>query len=104
MVIFILLVICFILVEFEFWIYEDDIVCERVVVEVFDIMVISLFKKYVFLLVLYFVMFNFYNLDFNYRDVVVMLLGVILEGCYEVMKFWLEDVFLFVLEVLKDKE
>lgn len=84
--------------------YEDDIVCERVVVEVFDIMVVSFFKKYVFLLVLYFVVFNFYNLDFNYWDVVVMLLGVIFEGCYEVMKIWLEDVFLFVLELLKDKE
>jgi hypothetical protein len=84
--------------------HEDDIACERAAAEVLDTMATSLPKKHVFPPVLHFAVSNIHNSDPNYRDAAVMSLGVISEGCYEVMKTRLEDVLSLVLESLKDKE
>jgi len=100
----ILSVICPILAEPESRVHEDDIACERAVAEVLDTMATSLPKKHVFPPVLHFAVSNFHNSDPNYRDAAVMSLGVISEGCYEVMKTRLEEVLSLVLEALKDKE
>lgn len=100
----ILSVICPILAEPESRVHEDDIACERAAAEVLDTMATSLPKKHVFPPVLHFAVSNFHNSDPNYRDAAVMSLGVISEGCYEVMKTRLEDVLSLVLEALKDKE
>jgi hypothetical protein len=100
----ILAVICPILAEPESRVHEDDIACERAAAEVLDTMATSLPKKHVFPPVLHFAVSNIHNSDPNYRDAAVMSLGVISEGCYEVMKTRLEDVLSLVLESLKDKE
>lgn len=100
----ILSVICPILAEPESRLHEDDIACERAAAEVLDTMATSLPKKHVFPPVLHFAVSNFHNPDPNYRDAAVMSLGVISEGCYEVMKSRLEDVLSLVLEALKDTE
>lgn len=100
----ILAVMCPILAEPDSRVHEDDIACERAAAEVLDTMATSLPKKHVFPPVLHFAVSNFQNPDPHYRDASVMSLGVISEGCYEVMKTRLEDVLSLVLAALKDKE
>ena len=64
----------------------------------------SLPRKHVFLPVLEFSASNFQNADPKYREASVMSLGVISEGCFEVMKNKLESILTIVLQSLKDPE
>ena len=67
-------------------------------------MTMSLPRKHVFLPVLEFSASNFQNADPKYREASVMSLGVISEGCFEVMKNKLESILTIVLQSLKDPE
>lgn len=100
----ILTVMCPILAEPDARHSESDVSSDRAAAEVLDTMAMNLPKKHVFPPVLFFAMANFKNPDHNWREAAVMALGVISEGCYEVMKGQLDDVLCLVLEALTDSE
>jgi hypothetical protein len=100
----ILAVMCPILAEPDTRNHEDEVAPEHAAAEVLDTMAMNLPKKHIFPPVLHFSVSNCRNPDPNYRDAAVMALGVISEGCFEVMKTRLEEVLALVLEALKDKE
>jgi hypothetical protein len=100
----ILAVMCSILAEPDTRNHEDEVAPEHAAAEVLDTMAMNLPKKHIFPPVLHFSVSNCRNPDPNYRDAAVMALGVISEGCFEVMKTRLEEVLALVLEALKDKE
>jgi hypothetical protein len=100
----ILAVMCPILAEPDTRNHEDEVAPEHAAAEVLDTMAMNLPKKHIFPPVLHFSVSNCRNPDPNYRDAAVMALGVISEGCFEVMKTRLEEVLTLVLEALKDKE
>lgn len=100
----ILTVMCPILAEPDARHSESDVSSDRAAAEVLDTIAMSLPKKYVFPTVLAFAVANLKNPDHNWREASVMALGVISEGCYEVMKSQLEDVLNLVLEALNDGE
>ncbi len=97
-------VMCPILAEPDTRNHEDEVAPEHAAAEVLDTMAMNLPKKHIFPPVLHFSVSNCRNPDPNYRDAAVMALGVISEGCFEVMKTRLEEVLTLVLEALKDKE
>ncbi|KAL2650159.1 hypothetical protein R1flu_018287 [Riccia fluitans] len=100
----ILSVMCPILAEPDTRHSEDDVSSDRAAAEVLDTMAMSLPKKHVFPPVLEFAVKNFQNPDPNWREAAIMSLGVISEGCYEVMKGKLDGILNVVLEALKDSE
>ncbi|KAJ7524132.1 hypothetical protein O6H91_18G079600 [Diphasiastrum complanatum] len=100
----ILAVMCQILAEPDYRRDEDDVSADRAAAEVLDTMAMSLPKKHVFPPVLNFAISNFQNADYNYREAAVMSLGVISEGCFEIMKSKMSDILNLVLEALKDSE
>ncbi|OAE28961.1 hypothetical protein AXG93_2960s1400 [Marchantia polymorpha subsp. ruderalis] len=100
----ILTVMCPILAEPDARHSEDEVSSDRAAAEVLDTMAMSLPKKHVFPPILQFAVNNFQNPDPNWREAAVMSLGVISEGCYEVMKSKLVGVLTLVLEALKDSE
>ncbi|KAG6541698.1 hypothetical protein Mapa_016963 [Marchantia paleacea] len=100
----ILTVMCPILAEPDARHSEDEVSSDRAAAEFLDTMAMSLPKKHVFPPVLAFAVNNFQNPDPNWREAAVMSLGVISEGCYEVMKGKLVGVLNLVLEALKDSE
>ncbi|CAM6083186.1 unnamed protein product [Calypogeia fissa] len=100
----ILTAMCPILAEPDARHSESDVSSDRAAAEVLDTIAMSLPKKHVFPTVLNFAVVNFKNPDHNWREAAVMALGVISEGCYEVMKSQLDDVLNLVLEALNDSE
>jgi len=83
---------------------DDDLSADRAAAEVLDTMAMSLPRKHVFPPVLEFSASNFQNADPKYREASVMSLGVISEGCFEVMKNKLERILTIVLQALKDPD
>lgn len=83
---------------------EDDLSIDRAAAEVLDTMAMSLPKKYVFPPVFEFAAESFGSSDPNCREASVMALGVISEGCFEVMKKKLKDILGLVLAALQDSE
>ncbi|XP_057870292.2 uncharacterized protein LOC131076946 isoform X2 [Cryptomeria japonica] len=83
---------------------DDDLSADRAAAEVLDTMAMSLPRKHIFPPVLDFAASNSQNMDPRYREASVMSLGVISEGCFEVMKNKLENILTIVLQALKDPE
>ncbi|KAI5071652.1 hypothetical protein GOP47_0013903 [Adiantum capillus-veneris] len=100
----ILKVICPLLAEVNNRQDEDELSMDRAAAEVLDTMALSLPKKYVFPVVLDFAAGSYGSPDPNCREAAVMVLGVISEGCFEVMKKKLPDILRVVLQALQDSE
>ncbi|ERN00947.1 importin-4 isoform X1 [Amborella trichopoda] len=83
---------------------DDDLSADRAAAEVIDTMAVNLPRKLVFPPVLEFASIGYQNPNPKYREASVMALGVVSEGCFELMKNKLEDVLRIVLEALKDPE
>ncbi|XP_020104438.1 importin-4 [Ananas comosus] len=82
---------------------ESDLAADRAAAEVIDTMAINI-PRHVFGPVLEFASLSFRNVNPKYREASVTALGVVSEGCYELMKDKLEDVLFIVLGALKDQE
>ncbi|MCO5558950.1 hypothetical protein L7F22_012541 [Adiantum nelumboides] len=100
----ILKVICPLLAEVNNRQDEDELSMDRAAAEVLDTMALSLPKKYVFPVVLDFAAGGYGSADPNCREAAVMALGVISEGCFEIMKKKLPDILRVVLQALQDPE
>nr|ATG70913.1 ARM repeat superfamily protein [Juniperus phoenicea] len=83
---------------------DDDLSSDRAAAEVLDTMAMSLPRKHIFPPVLNFASLNSQNMDPRYREASVMSLGVISEGCFDVMKNKMENILTIVLQALKDPE
>nr|GEW48607.1 importin-4-like isoform X1 [Tanacetum cinerariifolium] len=82
---------------------EDDLSPDRVAAEVLDTMSVNL-SKHVFPLALEFASKNSQNVEPKFREASAMILGLISEGCLELIKEKLEAVLRIVLESLRDPE
>lgn len=82
----------------------DEDTADKAAAELLDTMALSLPKKHVFPPVFHFVSSNLKNSDWHYREAAMMALGVISEGCFEMMKGRIQEVLAMVLESLKDSE
>lgn len=100
----ILRVICPLLAEVNNQQDEDDLSMDRAAAEVLDTMAMSLPKKHVFPPVFEFAAGNSGSPDPNCREASVMALGVISEGCFDIMKKKLSDILRLVLQALQDPE
>lgn len=100
----ILRVICPLLAEVNNRQDEDELSMDRAAAEVLDTMAMSLPKKHVFPIVLEFAAGSCGSPDPNCREAAVMALGVISEGCFDIMKKKLHDILRVVLQSLQDPE
>ncbi|GJY22951.1 importin-4 [Tanacetum coccineum] len=82
---------------------KDDLSPDRAAAEVLDTMSVNL-SKHVFPLALEFASKNSQNVEPKFREASVMVLGLISEGCLELIKEKLEAVLRIVLESLRDPE
>lgn len=82
---------------------DSDLAADRAAAEVIDTMAINI-PKHVFPPVLDFASMNFCHIDPKYREASVTVLGVVSEGCFELLKDKLEYVLNIVLGALKDQE
>ncbi|KAL8237487.1 hypothetical protein R6Q59_018568 [Mikania micrantha] len=82
---------------------DDDLSSDRTAAEVIDTMSINL-SYYVFPHVFEFASENSRNVDPKFREASIMVLGLISEGCLEMLKEKLEPVLHIVLEGLRDPE
>ncbi|KAM7270140.1 hypothetical protein ACFE04_029354 [Oxalis oulophora] len=99
----ILQVMCPLLAESTEGEEDDDLAPDRAAAEVIDTMAMNL-PKLVFPLVLEFASLNFQNANPKYREACVTALGVVSEGCLELIKDKLEPVLHIVLGALRDPE
>ncbi|KAG9455538.1 hypothetical protein H6P81_000046 [Aristolochia fimbriata] len=98
----ILQVMCLLLVETH-GDEDDDLAIDRSAAEVIDTMAVNI-AKHVFPPILEFASTNIRNINPKYREASVTALGVISEGCFELMKEKLEPVLHMALAALKDHE
>ncbi|XP_072991825.1 probable importin subunit beta-4 [Typha latifolia] len=103
LVIPILQVMCPLLTETVSGDDDSDMAADRAAAEVIDTMAINI-PKHVFAPVLEFASLSSNHVDLKYREASVTSLGVISEGCFELLKDKLEDVLHIVLGALKDQE
>lgn len=82
---------------------DDDLSSDRAAAEVLDTMSVKL-SNHVFPPVFEFASENSQNVDPKFREASIMVLGLISEGCFELMKEKLEPVLHIVLEGLRDPE
>ncbi|XVE91917.1 hypothetical protein REPUB_Repub01dG0052500 [Reevesia pubescens] len=82
---------------------DDDLAPDRAAAEVIDTMSLNL-SKHVFPLVLEFASISSQNANPKFREASVTALGVVSEGCAELMKEKLEPVLQIVLGALRDQE
>ncbi|KAG1334688.1 importin-4 [Cocos nucifera] len=103
LVIPILQVMCPLLTETSAGEEDSDLAADRAAAEVIDTMAINI-PKHVFPPVIEFASVNFCHIDPKYREASVTALGVVSEGCFELLKDKLEYVLNIVLGALKDQE
>ncbi|KAL8205840.1 hypothetical protein R6Q57_009391 [Mikania cordata] len=103
MIIPILQIMCSLLTEATGSDLDDDLSSDRTAAEVIDTMSINL-SYYVFPHVFEFASENSRNVDPKFREASIMVLGLISEGCLELLKEKLEPVLHIVLEGLRDPE
>ncbi|XP_038984750.1 probable importin subunit beta-4 isoform X3 [Phoenix dactylifera] len=103
LVIPILQVMCPLLTETSAGEEDSDLAADRAAAEVIDTMAINI-PKHVFPPVLEFASMNFCHINPKYREASVTALGVVSEGCFELLKDKLEYVLNIVLGALKDQE
>lgn len=82
---------------------DDDLAPDRAAAEVIDTMALNL-PKHVFPPVLEFASLSSQNADPKFREASVTVMGIISEGCLELMKDKLEPVLHIVLGALRDPE
>ena len=82
---------------------DDDLAPDRAAAEVIDTMALNL-PKHVFPTILEFASLSSQNANPKFREAAVTALGVISEGCLELMKNKLEPVLHIVLGALRDPE
>ncbi|XP_010268961.1 PREDICTED: importin-4-like isoform X2 [Nelumbo nucifera] len=82
---------------------DDDLASDRAAAEVLDTMALNL-SKHVFPPVFEFSSLSIQSTNPKYREASVTALGVVSEGCFELMKDKLEPVLHIVLGALKDQE
>ncbi|KAJ1686897.1 hypothetical protein LUZ63_018287 [Rhynchospora breviuscula] len=82
---------------------DADLAADRAAAEVIDTMAINL-PRQVFGPIIEFSSVNCQNPNPKFREAAVTALGVVSEGCSEIMKGKLEDCLRIVLEALKDQE
>ncbi|KAI3675918.1 hypothetical protein L1987_85514 [Smallanthus sonchifolius] len=99
----ILQIMCPLLTEATCSDLDDDISPDRAAAEVLDTMSVTL-PKHVFPPVFEFATENSRNVDPKFREASIMVLGLISEGCLELIKEKLEPVLHVVLEGLRDPE
>ncbi|XP_031497827.1 uncharacterized protein LOC116262518 [Nymphaea colorata] len=100
----ILHIMCPLLAETNHEDEDDDFSADRAAAEVIDTMAMNLPRKHVFPPVFEFASLSFQNANPKLREASVTALGVISEGCFEMMKNRLEPVLEIVLAALKDPE
>lgn len=103
LVIPILQVMCPLLAESTDGDEDDDLAPDRAAAEVIDTMALNL-PKHVFPTILEFASLSSQNANPKFREAAVTALGVISEGCLELMKNKLEPVLHIVLGALRDPE
>lgn len=99
----ILQVMCPLLTEASNEDEDSDLAADRSAAEVIDTMAMNL-PRHVLAPVLEFASVSFHHINPKYREAAVTSLGVISEGCCELLKDKLEDCLKIVLEALKDQE
>ncbi|KAM0948917.1 putative importin-beta domain, armadillo-like helical, importin beta family [Dioscorea sansibarensis] len=99
----ILQVMCPLLTETASGDEDTDLAIDRAAAEVIDMMAIKL-PKHVFPQVFEFASLSFNQVNPKYREASVTALGVISEGCFELLKDRLEHALHMVLGALKDQE
>lgn len=99
----ILQVMCPLLTETASGDEDTDLAVDRAAAEVIDMMAIKL-PKHVFPQVFEFASLSFNQINPKYREASVTALGVISEGCFELLKDRLEHALHIVLGALKDQE
>lgn len=99
----ILQVMCPLLAESTSGEEDDDLAPDRAAAEVIDTMALNL-SKYVFPPVLEFASLSSQNINPKYREAAATALGVVSEGCSDLMKGKLEPVLHIILGALKDQE
>ncbi|KAL5999458.1 hypothetical protein ACLOJK_037743 [Asimina triloba] len=82
---------------------DEDLAADRAAAEVIDTMAINL-SKHVFPPVFEFASMSIHSINPKYREAAVTALGVISEGCFEMMKGKLEPILHMVLGAMKDQE
>lgn len=82
---------------------DDDLAPDRAAAEVIDTLAMNL-PKHVFLPVSEFSSMHSQSTNLKFREASVTALGVISEGCFDLMKKDLDPVLNIVLEALKDPE
>eukprot|EP00268_Persea_americana_P041727 TRINITY_DN4168_c0_g1_i3.p1 TRINITY_DN4168_c0_g1~~TRINITY_DN4168_c0_g1_i3.p1 ORF type:complete len:1049 (+),score=249.49 TRINITY_DN4168_c0_g1_i3:96-3242(+) len=82
---------------------DDDLAADRAAAEVIDTMALNL-SKHVFPPVFEFSSLSIHSINPKFREASVTALGVISEGCFELMKSKLEPILHMVLGALKDQE
>ncbi|KAF8411764.1 hypothetical protein HHK36_004322 [Tetracentron sinense] len=103
LVIPILQVMCPLLAEATHGDEDDDLAPDRAAAEVIDTMAVNL-SKHVFPPVFEFASLSSQSVNPKYREASVTALGVISEGCFELMKDKLEPILRIVLGALRDQE
>ncbi|KAK6252202.1 hypothetical protein QUC31_013922 [Theobroma cacao] len=99
----ILQVMCPLLAESSNVDEDDDLAPDRAAAEVIDTMALNL-SKHVFPLVFEFASLSSQNANPKFREAAVTALGVVSEGCAELMKDKLEPVLQIVLGAMRDPE
>lgn len=99
----ILQIMCFLLTEATSSDLDDDMSSDRAAAEVLDTMSVKL-SNHVFTPIFEFASENSRNIDPKYREASIMVLGLISEGCLEMMKENLDPVLHIVVEGLRDPE
>ncbi|KAJ0971623.1 hypothetical protein J5N97_019582 [Dioscorea zingiberensis] len=99
----ILQVMCPLLTESAIGDEDTDLAVDRAAAEVIDMMAIKL-PKHVFPQVFEFASLSFNHVNPKYREASVTALGVVSEGCFELLKDRLEHALHIVLGGLKDQE
>ncbi|CAL9197642.1 unnamed protein product [Musa hybrid cultivar] len=82
---------------------DSDLAADRAAAEVIDTMAINI-PKQVFPPIFEFASLNFHHTNPKFREASVTSLGVVSEGCFEMLKEKLEHVLHIVLGALKDQE
>lgn len=103
LVIPILQVLCPLLAESSNGDEDDDLAPDRAAAEVIDTMAINL-SKHVFPPIFEFASISSQNVNPKFREASVTTLGIVSEGCLELMKDKLEPVLRIVLGALRDPE
>uniref|UniRef100_A0A2P2KVC1 Importin-4 n=1 Tax=Rhizophora mucronata TaxID=61149 RepID=A0A2P2KVC1_RHIMU len=103
LVIPILQVMCSLLTESKKSDEDDDLAPDRAAAEVIDTMAVNL-PKHVFSPVFEFSSVSCQNVNLKYREASVTALGVISEGCLELMKEKMEPILHIVLGALRDSD